>query len=65
MKKLVVEKFVENVCKKYNKSENLVVKEICKNLKWYERIIVKMFKKIFLKVYHNQRIKMLNILFKK
>lgn len=31
--------------------EKLIVEELCKNLKWYERIIVKIFKKIFYKVY--------------
>lgn len=31
--------------------EKLVVEEICKNLKWYERIIAKMFKHIFYKIY--------------
>lgn len=31
--------------------ENLIVEEICKNLKWYERVIVKLFKKLIYKVY--------------
>lgn len=31
--------------------EKLVVEEICKNLKWYERIIVKILKKTFIKTY--------------
>ncbi len=31
--------------------ENLIVEEICRNLKWYERVIVKLFKKLIYKVY--------------
>lgn len=31
--------------------KNLIVEEICKNLKWYERAIVKLFKKLTYKVY--------------
>ena len=31
--------------------EKLVVEEICKNLKWYERIIVKIHKKLFYSMY--------------
>ena len=31
--------------------EKLIIEEICKNLKWYERIIVKIYKKIFYKAY--------------
>ena len=31
--------------------ENLIVEEICENLKWYERVIVKLFKKLIYKVY--------------
>ena len=33
--------------------ENEIAKEICKNLKWREKIIVKLFKKSFIKVYKN------------
>lgn len=40
--------------------ENLVVEEICKNLKWYERVIVRMFRKTFIKVYHNTRESVVN-----
>ena len=40
--------------------EKLVVEEICKNLKWYERIIVRVFKNTFVKVYHMGRILMFN-----
>ena len=36
--------------------EKLIVEEICKNLKWYERIIVKLLKNTFIKVYHMGRI---------
>lgn len=40
--------------------ENDVVKEIVKKLKWHEKIIVKLFKKIFLKVYNNTRVSIIN-----
>lgn len=40
--------------------EKIVVEEICKNLKWYERVIVKLFSKTFVKVYHMGRILMFN-----
>lgn len=40
--------------------EKDVVKEICKNLKWHEKIVVVIFNKIFVKVYHRQRIKYVN-----
>lgn len=31
--------------------ENLIVEEICKNLKWYERIVVKRYKRLFYRTY--------------
>lgn len=31
--------------------EKLIAEEICKNLKWYERIIVKKHKKLIYKIY--------------
>lgn len=31
--------------------EKLIVKEICKNLKWYERVVVRLFSKTFVKTY--------------
>lgn len=31
--------------------EKLIVEELCKNLKWYERIIVKRHKNTFVKIY--------------
>lgn len=31
--------------------EKEIVKELCKDLKWYERIIVKIFVNTFVKVY--------------
>lgn len=40
--------------------ERNVVIEICKNLKWYEKIVVVIFNKIFVKVCHRQRIKHVN-----
>lgn len=42
----------------------LIVKEICKNLKWHERIIVKIFSRLFVKVYNNERIALINHLLK-
>ena len=47
-----------------NEMEKLIVEEICKNLKWNERFIVKVFKDVFVKVYHMERIKIFNILHK-
>lgn len=35
--------------------EKLVVEKLCENLKWYERVVVKMFSKIFIKTYHKTR----------
>lgn len=40
--------------------EKLVVEEICRNLKWYERVVVKLFRKTFIKVYHMGRILIFN-----
>ena len=31
--------------------ENLIIEEICKNLKWYERIVVKRYKGLFYTTY--------------
>ena len=33
--------------------EEEILKEICKDLNWKERIIVRLFKKSFIKVYKN------------
>lgn len=40
--------------------EKYVVKEISKNLNLYEKIIVKIFEKLFWKVYNITRIKIIN-----
>ena len=32
--------------------EKLIVEEICKNLKWHEKIIVTIFKRTFIKTYN-------------
>lgn len=40
--------------------ENLIVEEICKNLKWHERIIVRLFRNTFIEVYHMGRIVVFN-----
>ena len=42
--------------------EKLVVEEICRNLKWYERVVVKLFRKTFIKVYHKTRKSIVNSL---
>ena len=34
-----------------NNMEKLIVEEICKNLKWYERIVVKIYKRMFYRAY--------------
>ena len=40
--------------------EKLIVEEMCKNLKWYERMIVKRHKKLVVKVCNYQRVKIVN-----
>ena len=40
--------------------EELIVEEICKNCKWYERVVVRLFKNTFIKAYHIGRIIMFN-----
>lgn len=35
--------------------EKLIVEEICKNLKWYEKIIIRLFENTFVKVYNETR----------
>lgn len=40
--------------------EKLIIEEIYKNLKWYEKIFVKIFAKTIIKVYHIGRINCLN-----
>lgn len=37
-----------------------VLNEIIKELNWKERIVVKMFAKIFIKVYNKERINIIN-----
>lgn len=45
--------------------EKLIVEEIYKNCCFFEKIIVKIFAKIFVKVYHIGRLKCLNSRLKK
>lgn len=40
--------------------EKLIVEELCKKLKWYERIVVKRHGKLFVKVCNYQRVKIVN-----
>lgn len=42
--------------------EKDIVKEICKNLEWYDVIVVRTFKRLFVKIYNAQRIKYANLL---
>lgn len=43
--------------------ENLI-NEICKDLKWHEKFRLKLFKNLFLKIYNNERTKIVNALLK-
>lgn len=36
------------------------INELYRNLKWYEKIIVKIFKKTFVKVYNTARVDIVN-----
>ena len=40
--------------------EKVIVEEICSNLKWYERIFIRIFKNTFIKVYHKTREDIIN-----
>lgn len=40
--------------------ENDIIKEICEDLKWYERIIVKLLKKLFISAYRKGLIRCFN-----
>lgn len=40
----------------------LIIENLCKNLKWYEKVIVKLFSKTFVKVYHKVRKEIVNCL---
>ena len=40
--------------------EKYVVKEISKNLKWNEKIIVRVFRKLFFIIYNEQRMEIIN-----
>jgi len=35
--------------------EKLIVEELCKNLKWYEKIIIRLFENTFVIVYNETR----------
>ena len=43
-----------------NEEKNLIIKELSKYLNWREKIILKIFANIFVKVYNISRIKTLN-----
>ncbi len=40
--------------------EKEIIENLCKNLKWHERIIVKLFNKTFIKTYHKARLNAIN-----
>ena len=40
--------------------EKIIVEEICKNLKWKDRAVIKMFKGTFMRFYSKARIDMFN-----
>lgn len=44
--------------------EKIIIEEMLKDCKWYERIIVRMFRKTFIKIYHINRIKLMNNILK-
>lgn len=44
--------------------EKEIIEEICEDLKWYERIIVKLLKKLFIKIYNITRITCINAMLK-
>ena len=44
--------------------EKIIIEEMLKDCKWYEKIVVRMFKKIFIKIYHINRIKLVNSMLK-
>ena len=40
--------------------EKEILEEICKDMNWNEKILVKLYKRSFIKVYHKIRIKLFN-----
>lgn len=40
--------------------EKLIIEEICRKCKWYEKIIIKIFRKLIIKIYHLGRNKACN-----
>jgi hypothetical protein len=40
--------------------EKLIVEDICKKLSWYDKIIVRIFRKTFVRVYHKTRVNIIN-----
>ena len=44
--------------------EKEILREIMKECKWYEKIIVKLFKKLFIRIYNNMRISCINAMLK-
>ncbi len=40
--------------------EKQIVEEICRSLKWYEKVIVYLHKKIIMKIYHTTRFRIFN-----
>ena len=42
--------------------EKMIMKEIMKKRKWYERVIIKIFKKLFIKIYCVSKVNMVNVI---
>ena len=51
--------------KNITKNEKDIVREICRECNWWERIIVKLLARLFVKVYNIARVRTVNVLFKK
>lgn len=45
-------------------NEKNVINEISKDLKFWEKIIIRMNKRLFVKIYHKERIRIINALLK-
>lgn len=45
--------------------EKEIIKELMEGKKWYQKIVIRMFEKLFIETYHIARNKTINILLKK
>ena len=46
------------------KENVVIIEEILRKCNWYEKIVVKLFKKLILKVFHYSRVNTINIILK-